>query len=134
MTDPNQPQWSEPTWQQPAPPPAGQPAQPPAEYAVPPNYPPPAGPPGMVAPVYVVRKTNGLAIAALVCAVAGLAPVGAILGHVARRDIRLTGEDGDGLALAGIIVGGIFTGLWLCMCALYLGFFGIIAGNGGFRS
>jgi hypothetical protein len=33
--------------------------------------------------------------------------VGAILGHVARRKIRRSGEAGDGMALAGIIVGWI---------------------------
>ncbi len=33
-------------------------------------------------------------------------PPGLILGIVARKQIRQTGEDGDGLALAGIIVGG----------------------------
>jgi hypothetical protein len=31
--------------------------------------------------------------------------VGAILGHVSRRRIRNTGASGDGMALAGIIVG-----------------------------
>ena len=38
-------------------------------------------------------------------------PVGLVLGIVARRQIRQTGEQGDGLALAGIIVGGIGTAL-----------------------
>ena len=61
-------------------------------------------------------RTNGLAIASLVCSVAGVAtcvsaPVGAILGHVARKQIRERGEAGDGMALAGIIVGWILTGL-----------------------
>jgi hypothetical protein len=39
--------------------------------------------------------------------------VGAILGHVARRQIRDRGESGDGMALAGIITGWIATGLAL---------------------
>ena len=38
-------------------------------------------------------------------------PVGLVLGIVARRQIRQTNEQGDGLALAGIIVGGIGTAL-----------------------
>ncbi|MDP9428516.1 MAG: DUF4190 domain-containing protein [Actinomycetota bacterium] len=38
-------------------------------------------------------------------------PVGLVLGIVARRQIRETGEQGDGLALAGIIIGGIATAL-----------------------
>jgi hypothetical protein len=61
-------------------------------------------------------RTNGLAVASLICSVAGVAtcvsaPVGAVLGHVARRQIRERGEAGDGLALAGIIVGWVLTGL-----------------------
>lgn len=70
-------------------------------------------------------STNGLAIAALVCSIAGVAtcitaPVGAILGHVARRQIRERGEAGDGMALAGIIVGWIITGLMLLLIAFYV--------------
>ena len=36
-----------------------------------------------------------------------LAPAGIVLGVIARKQIRQTGEEGDGLALAGIIVGSI---------------------------
>jgi hypothetical protein len=77
------------------------------------------GPP-MVA---VGRPTNGLAIASMVVSLVGalaltcygvgglISIVGAILGHVARRQIRERGEGGDGMALAGIVVGWIATGL-----------------------
>jgi hypothetical protein len=59
------------------------------------------------------RKTNGLAIASLVCSCAGIfligipAVLGIIFGFVARSQIRRSngGQGGDGLALAGIIVG-----------------------------
>jgi hypothetical protein len=59
--------------------------------------------------------TNGLAIASLVCGVgqlvaffpAGIAAI--ILGHQARRQIRETGEQGDGLARTGLILGYIGT-------------------------
>lgn len=56
-------------------------------------------------------QTNGLAIAALVCGVAQvflwfLAAIPAVvLGHMARKQIRQTGEQGDGMALAGLILG-----------------------------
>jgi hypothetical protein len=76
-----------------------------------------------------VPGTNGLAIAALVCSLAGLfmcgapAIVGAILGHVARRQIRERGEQGDGLALAGIIVGWSVTGLAIIGVVIYVIFF-----------
>lgn len=58
-----------------------------------------------------VRQTNGLAIAALICGVSQvfvwfLAGIPAIvLGHMARKQIRQTGEQGDGMALAGMILG-----------------------------
>ena len=38
-------------------------------------------------------------------------PVSLVLGLIARRQIRETGEEGDGMALAGVIVGGISVGL-----------------------
>jgi hypothetical protein len=69
----------------------------------PPGYGPP---PGYGYP----RPTNTLAILALVMAFV-FSPVGLVLGIVARRQIRETGEQGDGLALAGIIVGGLGTAL-----------------------
>ncbi|MDG4822652.1 DUF4190 domain-containing protein [Asanoa sp. WMMD1127] len=143
--DPTAPPPSSPAPEQPTYPVPAQPGYPPAEaypattpegyppagYAAGPGYPAapgyPAYPPaGYVAPAGAypgygyppVAKTNGLAIAALVCALAGLAtcisaPVGAILGHVARKQIRERGESGDGMALAGIIVGWILTALIL---------------------
>ena len=69
----------------------------------PPGYGPP---PGYGYP----RPTNTLAILALVMAFV-FSPVGLVLGIVARRQIRQTHEQGDGLALAGIIIGGIGTAL-----------------------
>jgi Domain of unknown function (DUF4190) len=72
-----------------------------------PGYGPPAYPPyGYRAP------TNTMAILALVFAFV-FAPVGLGLGIAARRQIARTGEEGAGLALAGMIVGGLFTGLWV---------------------
>jgi hypothetical protein len=61
-------------------------------------------------PYPVQRPTNGLAVAALVCGIAqffvGVTFIPAIIcGHMARRQIRLTGEGGDGMALAGLILG-----------------------------
>ena len=57
-------------------------------------------------------KTNGLAIAALVCGIAGFilfipAVLGIIFGFIARAQIKNSNgtQRGEGLALAGIIVG-----------------------------
>ena len=70
-------------------------------------------PPGAKATTAVtpVAKTNELAIASLACGIAQFAfgPVATIpaivLGHVARHQIKRTGEQGAGLALAGLILG-----------------------------
>jgi Domain of unknown function (DUF4190) len=58
-----------------------------------------------------VARTNGLAVASLACGIAQfafgpLATIPAIvLGHMARSQIRRTGEQGAGLALAGLLLG-----------------------------
>jgi len=65
-------------------------------------------PPAEVIPV---AKTNGLAVASLVCGfaqflVGPLATLPAIVfGHMARNQIKQTGEQGSGLALAGLVLG-----------------------------
>ena len=58
-----------------------------------------------------VTRTNGFAIASLACGLAQfmfgpLATIPAIVfGHIARSQIKRTGEQGAGLALAGLILG-----------------------------
>jgi hypothetical protein len=62
-------------------------------------------------PGYQSAQTNGLAVASLVCGIAQImvGPLSGIpaiiLGHVARSRISQTGEQGGGLALAGLILG-----------------------------
>jgi hypothetical protein len=56
------------------------------------------------------RRKNTLAVVALICALVGIftcipAPVGAVMGHVARRRARTQGAEHGGLALAAIVVG-----------------------------
>jgi hypothetical protein len=101
-----------------APPPGyGQPA-----YGPPPGYPQAPGygpPPGYGYPPAYGRPTNTMAILALVLAFV-FAPAGLIMGIVARKQIRQTGEDGDGLALAGIIVGGIFTAIFVLFVVIWI--------------
>jgi len=86
-----------------------------------PAYPPPYG----YAAVPLKPPTNGMAIAALVVSCVGvlglcayglggwIGAIGAILGHVSRRQIRERGDGGGGMALAGVIVGWIATGLFV---------------------
>lgn len=61
-------------------------------------------------PQGVGRRTNVLAIIGLILAIF-FPLVGAIVGHVALSQIKKTGEDGRGLALAAVIVGWSLTGL-----------------------
>jgi peptidyl-prolyl cis-trans isomerase B (cyclophilin B) len=53
-------------------------------------------------------QTNGTAIAALIFALL-FAPVGIILGYIARGQIKRSGEGGRGFATAALIIGYIFT-------------------------
>ena len=116
----NAPQYSAPEYA--APDYGGAPASPAGYPASPAGYPAY----GYGTPVPVGPRNNGLAVAALVCALAGMVTcgaaslVGAILGHVARRQIRERGEGGDGMALAGIIVGWIITGLTVVFAIAYI--------------
>ena len=95
----------------------------------------PAGPSGPAAPYHagyyqplVVRKTNGFAVGSLVC---GIFPVfcgipAVILGHAARKQIQKSGERGDGMAVAGLILGY----LWLSALVLII-LLSIAHGGGG---
>jgi hypothetical protein len=113
--------------------PGGQPTQPGAPYGyVAGGYPP---------QFYVQpRKTNGLALAAMItsicsvvmCPLVGI--VGAIMGHKARAQVRQTGEEGEGFALAGIIVGWISFGFLVVILLIYGIIIAIAAANGAFES
>jgi Domain of unknown function (DUF4190)/Domain of unknown function (DUF1707) len=74
---------------------------------------------GYYPPMAPAAPTNGLAIGSMVCGIAeiftlGLAAVPAvILGHLARGQIKQTGERGDGMAIAGLILGYLGIAGWL---------------------
>ncbi|GAA4695808.1 DUF4190 domain-containing protein [Phytohabitans rumicis] len=65
--------------------------------------------------------TNVMAILSLVFAFV-FAPVGIVLGHIAKKQIKERGEQGGGLATAGLVLSYIFTGLTAAFCCI-----GIIA-------
>jgi len=88
-----------------------QPAYPAAGYPASPGYGYPAvGPAG---------QTNTMAILSLVFAFV-FSPLGIVFGHMARKQIRERGEQGEGLATAGLICGYIFTGLYVIACAFWI--------------
>jgi hypothetical protein len=84
-------------------------------------------------------RTNGNAVASLVCGIASLVvcPIVAIAGLVtgfrARRQIRDSGghEQGDGLAIAGLVVSGLGM-LYLLAMAGFVAFFIVLAANNPF--
>ena len=70
-----------------------------------------------------VDRTNSLAVASLVCGIGQfLVPLlptsilAIVFGHVARGQIRRSGEKGDGLARAGLVLG--WAGVALAVLAL----------------
>jgi hypothetical protein len=80
------------------------------------------------APAVAARSTNGMAVASLVCACAGIIPflfgipaiLGVIFGFVARGQIKNSNntQGGRGLALAGIIVGFSLIGIFILVVIL----------------
>jgi hypothetical protein len=99
-------------------------------YSPPPGEPnygpqPPYSPYQQPYPAYPpAPPTNGLAIASLVCGVGafiiGLSFIPAIIcGHIARGQIRRTGEQGGGLALAGLILGYVGGALFIVLVLVF---------------
>jgi hypothetical protein len=68
------------------------------------QYPPPSS-----------QSTNVMAILSLVFAFV-FAPLGIVFGHIGKRQIRQRGEQGGGLATAGLILSYVFTGLYVLGC------------------
>jgi peptidyl-prolyl cis-trans isomerase B (cyclophilin B) len=63
------------------------------------------------------QKTNGIAIAALISSFF-VSVLGIILGFVALNQIKTSGEQGRGLALAGIIIGFVAVGITILIIIL----------------
>jgi hypothetical protein len=100
------PQYGQPQYQYAQPPYGQAPYGQPAPYGPPPGYP-------FAAP----RSTNGLAIVSLVLGILWLYWIGSVLalvfGYMARKQIRERGDDGAGLATAGIVLGWIGVGAFV---------------------
>ncbi|GAA1087426.1 DUF4190 domain-containing protein [Tsukamurella spumae] len=98
--------------------------------------------PGYPAPGYGQQSTgtNGLAIAALVCGIVSF-PLGCayglgiitaiaalIMGIIAMKQVKETGQDGHGMALSGVILGGVYIALFVIAIVIIV----IVAASGGF--
>jgi hypothetical protein len=70
--------------------------------------------------VQPARPTNVLAIVSLVASCVGFALPGVILGHIALHQIKRTGEQGHGLALAGLIVGYVMFAITLILVVVWI--------------
>lgn len=84
----------------------------------------PYGPYPQQVPWVVSRPTNGMAVASMVLGILWLYWVGSILalifGYIARRQIRERGESGDGMAIAGIVLGWVGVGVALIFIVVLL--------------
>lgn len=108
-------------------PPAGYPAT--GGY---PGYPPPgyADPYGYGA-YGQTGGTNGLAIGSLIASIAGVfcgvgSIAGVIMGIIALNQLKTSQQDGKGVAIAGIIIGGAVIAFWLLIIVI-----GIASGGSG---
>ncbi|GII56117.1 hypothetical protein Pth03_45060 [Planotetraspora thailandica] len=84
------------------------------------------------------NRNNGLAIASLILGLTGFITCGftsilaVVFGHVALGQIRRDRTDGHGMAIAGVILGWLLTGIWILYWILM--FAGVVAGVGGSSS
>ena len=100
------------------------------------SLPPPAPAPAVPAPAYPLRQTSGMAITSLVLGVLGwtmlplLASIGAVIcGHLARAEIRRNAAtlEGDGLAVAGLVLGWAMIAISVLSLLAIVLFFGGLA-------
>lgn len=116
MTDPNEPNRSD----VPPPPPAPAPA-----YGSAPSY--GSGTESYGAPAS--QKTNVLAIVSLVSSFF-IPLVGIITGHIALSQIKKTGEQGRGLAVAGLIIGYVLLVVGIIIAIVWFAILGAAISSG----
>lgn len=122
------------------PPPPAQGAYPPPAYGTPATGAPPAygsAPAYGAAPAYgygAPAKTNTLAIVSLIASISSFvilpfigSVVGVITGHMSLNQLKTSGEQGRGMALAGTIVGWVGIGLGILGIIAAIAFFAFFA-------
>jgi hypothetical protein len=128
------------------PPPGGYPPQPPYQPGPQPPYqsgPQPPYQPGYPSAPYAggygapQRHTNGMAIGSLVASLVGVplmflcytgilaAIVGIVLGIIAINQIKQSGEEGRGFAIAGIIIGAVTLLLTVVLIIIGVGYYAV---------
>jgi hypothetical protein len=115
----------------------GQPGAPqPYGYGQPVAYGQPVGygqPTAYGQPVAYAQPTNTLAIVALILGLSGfiffITGIGGIVcGHIALSQVKRTGQNGRGLAIAGLVSGYVSVGLLLLFIVGYVVFFVLFIG------
>ncbi|MCX2934628.1 peptidylprolyl isomerase [Mycobacterium sp. CVI_P3] len=99
-------------------------SQPPPHYPPPPYYGSPYGPGPY--PYPAPPPTNGMAIASLICAFV-FAPLGIVFGHISLSQIKKSGEEGRGLAIAGLVISYLVTVLSIMVLVVGVVFFSWMA-------
>jgi len=79
------------------------------------------GPQASWAPLAPRPRVNTLALVAFITSLLGIAPVAVICGHMALRELRSSGEEGRGLALAGVIIGYVVLGVFALLVVWVVG-------------
>jgi hypothetical protein len=82
-----------------------------------------------------MQKNNTLAVVSLVLGIVSyfalpvIGAIGAIIcGHLARAEIKRTGEAGDGMAVAGLVLGYLHFVVTCLVFTLFFGFFASLLG------
>ncbi|UOR02628.1 DUF4190 domain-containing protein [Leucobacter allii] len=120
-------------------------------YAQPGQYPQPqyqAQPPVAPQPQYlqqpayyaVAAPTNVLATLSLIASIVGffsfaiLSIAGIVMGHISLSQIKRRGENGRGMAIAGLIIGYIGVAFWIVLIAFWLFILGAVVTAGAATS
>ncbi|MDH6179952.1 CHASE2 domain-containing sensor protein [Microbacteriaceae bacterium SG_E_30_P1] len=85
------------------------------------------------APVAPAAKWNVLSIVSLVTSILGLSLVGIITGHISLSQIKKTGEQGNVLAIIGLILGYLGAVGWIIFWIVWFSLFAF-AGAVGYSS
>jgi len=93
--------------------------------------PTPTPAPAYAQPAYApARPWNVLSIVSLVTSLLGISIVGIITGHLGLNQIKKTGEQGHGLALAGTIIGYAGLAIGIIVVIVWIVIFAAAASSG----